>query len=292
MKNNKIFLFIKGFAIYYIAFILIIFAFPKFYNGQFQIYNFSGYLPLNSISPFTHAWSFFGRSYNYNLFLGIIEFLTAILILFNRTRLIGLLIAFGLFLNILIIDIEFEVVDALTHVIIEFILVTLLLFPYIKDLKKFFWNMKGRFTNNESNLSNFTSIYFPLIFITFLSIALLFESKYFIKEQNKNIAKFEINDIKISNISLKISKGEFTPKPMLFLEFGNTFILSINNKTLWGTYQLNDNKIELVFDKSFGNLKKIEGIINKNKTFIKGLTNNKEEIFIDLKKDYSKLYKK
>ena len=99
----------KFIGVYFIAFVLIAFAVSKFFNAQFQIYNYSGYMPLNEISPFTHAWSFFGRSYYYNLFLGVAEFLAAVFIVFGRTRLIGLLMALGIYVNILIIDIEFDV---------------------------------------------------------------------------------------------------------------------------------------------------------------------------------------
>ena len=129
---------------YFISLVLIAFAVSKFFDAQFQIYHHAGHMPLNDISPMTHAWSFFGRSYPYNLFLGIVEFLAGVFILFRRTRLLGLLIALGIYSNILIIDIEFQVYDALTHVVVEFFVVLLLLLPYVKDLATFFWRNMGR----------------------------------------------------------------------------------------------------------------------------------------------------
>ncbi len=52
--------------------------------------------------------SFFGRSYAYNIFIGLTELAVGVLVVFKRTRLIALLISLGVCLNIFIINFEFD----------------------------------------------------------------------------------------------------------------------------------------------------------------------------------------
>jgi len=131
-------------GIYLVSFVMLSFGIAKFMGTQFVVWNYAQYTPLIELPPFWHAWSFFGRSYAYNFFIGLSEVAVAVLILFKRTRLVGLLLAAGIYTNIIIMDVEFEVEHALLHASIEFIIVLLLLIPYLPDLKKFFWNMGGK----------------------------------------------------------------------------------------------------------------------------------------------------
>src|SRR5699024_9129071 len=96
-------------CIYYLSATMICFAISKFLYMQFRVLHWESYVPLVEVSKLQHMWSFFGRSYNYNLFIGIAEFLIGVLIVFKRTRLIALLLLFGLSLNILILNIEFDI---------------------------------------------------------------------------------------------------------------------------------------------------------------------------------------
>ncbi|HZI69064.1 MAG TPA: hypothetical protein VFD44_05115, partial [Hanamia sp.] len=125
---------IKYLAIYFVSFVLLSFAVSKFLGAQFQVYNYAEYTPLKELPRFWHAWSFFGRSYAYNVFIGITELTAGILILFDRTRLAGLLLAVGIYVNIIFIDVEFEVNNAIVHSTVEFIIICFLLLPYLPDL--------------------------------------------------------------------------------------------------------------------------------------------------------------
>jgi hypothetical protein len=161
---------LKYLGIYFVSFVLIMFATTKFCDTQFEIKNVIKFTELRDLSPMAHAWSFFGRSYAYQLFLGIAELAAGILILFNRTRLIGLLLAFGIYVNIVIINFEFEVKDAILHSSIEFVIVILLLIPYAKDLKAFFWNMGGRFSQQTITSSKLKTFFIPMAFATLATL--------------------------------------------------------------------------------------------------------------------------
>jgi uncharacterized membrane protein YphA (DoxX/SURF4 family) len=269
-------------GVYFISLVLISFGFSKFYNGQFQIYQHTGYMPLNKISRFTHAWSFFGRSYVYNLFLGIIEVSAGIMILFRRTRLMALLIALALLINILIIDLEFDVKNAVGHVVIELLIVLLLLWPYAKELKSFFWDRQGRWEMTTRS-QRFFNQGLPWIFIGLLLTALTVEAKYFLDEQKRTLSQYTLRSIEIQNDTLPLSAGKYTPEPMLFFEFGNTCIFSINDTTLWGDYQLRGDSVFIILDKHLADQKKIRASFNPSRKSLNGLTDQGKSIRIQMK---------
>lgn len=265
-------------GIYFVSLVMIAFAVSKFFNAQFQIYNYSGYIPLKDLSLFTHAWSFFGRSYNYNLFIGIVEFFAGASILFTRTRLIGLLTAFILYVNILIIDIEFHVADALDHVIVEFIIVILLLLPYTKDLKHYFWNLAGKFTQPSSPSKRLLSTYLPMAFLLLTTAGFCWEMSSALKGQDQIIGDYSVKTLIVENDTISLRGGKNTKDPRLFFEFGNTFILSINDSAYWGDYHVKGDNIEMIFDKELYHFKNINARFNEAQDVITGQTNNNQSI--------------
>ena len=64
-------------------------------------------IPLGQVSDFDLAWVFMGRSYGYMLFIGLAEVLGAILLLSNKTKLIGTLVLIPIMVNVIVFDIFF-----------------------------------------------------------------------------------------------------------------------------------------------------------------------------------------
>jgi hypothetical protein len=80
--------------------ILNIYALSKLLGGQFYM---KGKLPaeianttLGEASGFSLAWTFMGHSYFYIMFVGIAQLIGAWFLLWNKTKLIGVLILFFL----------------------------------------------------------------------------------------------------------------------------------------------------------------------------------------------------
>jgi len=63
--------------------------------------------PLKNVNTFYVAWYLYGQSYFFNIVTGILEIIAAILLLFNRTVLIGALMVLAVLGNIFIIDVSF-----------------------------------------------------------------------------------------------------------------------------------------------------------------------------------------
>lgn len=71
---------------------------------QLQVGAYYYTLPLGEISPKILTWSFLGYSAWFQTFLGLAEFIPAVLILFRRTRLLGSLLMFPVLLNVVLIN--------------------------------------------------------------------------------------------------------------------------------------------------------------------------------------------
>ena len=101
-------------------------------NGQ-QFYR-KGHLPpeiaqqsLGDVSSFDLAWTFFGHSTTYILFNGMTQLLGAWLLLWNRTKMIGIAILIPVMLNIVVVDAVFEVPGAIVSAAIYLGLLLLVL---------------------------------------------------------------------------------------------------------------------------------------------------------------------
>jgi len=85
-------------------------------------------MPISMTSDFDLAWVFMGRSFGYMLFIGIAEILGAVLLLFNRTKLIGTLILIPIMVNVIVFDIFFlDEYGALASAIIYFLMLCVIL---------------------------------------------------------------------------------------------------------------------------------------------------------------------
>lgn len=272
---------------------MICFAIPKILFMQFRVLHWESYVPLVEVSKYHHMLSFFGRSFNYNLFIGITEFFIGGLILFKRTRLIALLLALGLCINILILNIEFDIYFAISHITEDLIITIILLSGYRNDLYKFFIKLGGKLDGSIIRpKSGFTKL-FPYAFLITLSVSYFIfsfytKSKYLVDENV--VGSYNIKTIKVNDSTVELNKGNIGKYPMMFIEHNNQFVLSIEDTLHMGRYLLDNKKITIYLDNptKFG-MKSLVGAI-KNDT-ISGRMDEKHslEIFyerIDASKDY------
>lgn len=272
--TTKIISLLKYPGLYFVSFMLIIFAVSKFMGAQFRVQNFAKYTALGDLSDMDLAWGFFERSYNYNLFIGIIEMLAAILILFKRTRLVGLLLAAGIYTNVVLMDYEFGVKDALGHALLEYLIVIILLIPYLKDLKKFFWNMGGKLTGYMTQSNKILSIYLPIAFILLSATYGFISIKEVLASEDKIIGSYHVTKFTLNDEDIDLTKGKYTREPMLFFEFANEFVLSINDDIFYGNYEKKSDSIFIKLNKRFENSDSFKAKIDKDERILDGMTNN------------------
>lgn len=66
-------------------------------------------LPLAEVGGFDLAWTFFGYSFGYIVFIGGSQLLGSLLLLFERTKILGAAILVPILLNIIIVDYFYEI---------------------------------------------------------------------------------------------------------------------------------------------------------------------------------------
>lgn len=98
-------------ARWYVFIFLNVYGIGKILGGQFYR---RGHLPpdvaqtlLGEAGPFELAWTFMGYSFAYILFIGLAEILGAWLLLWERTKLLGVAILLPIMVNILVFDVVF-----------------------------------------------------------------------------------------------------------------------------------------------------------------------------------------
>lgn len=132
----------RVFISYYLAFQLFKYGFNKVFKLQF-------YLPepnilysnVGSLGRDILYWSVMGASYSYTVFAGILELIPAFMLLFRRTRLLGALTAFAVLVNVVMINVSFDIsVKILSSFLL--LLSVVIILPDIPNLYRFFFLQK------------------------------------------------------------------------------------------------------------------------------------------------------
>ena len=118
---------------WYVFIFLNLYGIGKIMGGQFYR---RGHLPeevanttIGNASAYELAWSFMGYSFYYILFIGVAQIIGAWLLLWNRTKILGVTILFPIMVNIVVFDIIFlDVKDALVNAIIYLFMLIYILF--------------------------------------------------------------------------------------------------------------------------------------------------------------------
>lgn len=113
-KNNprkeKAYTAIRLLLCYYLSWQLLRYGFDKVFKAQFYLPEPNIlYTPLGQVSKDLLFWSAMGTSRWYSVFGGVAEITAAVLLLFQRTRIIGSLLSFGILLQVVAINFGFDI---------------------------------------------------------------------------------------------------------------------------------------------------------------------------------------
>ncbi len=237
-KTDKLVYTSRIFSCYYIAFILLEYGFNKVFKAQFYLPEPNIlYTPFGNLTKDILYWSTLGTSHSYSLFMGIIEVLVAILILFKPTRILGLLMTIAIFINVVLINFGFDISVKTFSIFLLFASI-FAVFPYLKILINFliFHNTEQLFINNQTIISNTfikTWIKFSVIGLFFIQILY----PYF-KSQNFNDDTFKrpflhgaYQVTQIINEKDTLKKSDF-PIKNIFIHKKNYIIFQSNNNEM------------------------------------------------------------
>ena len=151
---------IKLIIIYYLASRFFVYGFDKVVKSQFFLPEPNTlYTPVGLLSKDILYWTSMGASYWYNVLTGCLEILPAVLLLFNRTRTAGLLILLFVTVNVLFINIGFDISVKLYSLFLLY-LILLLLAPNFRSIISF---LSGKTAILNPTEKTFSFIYKPFI---------------------------------------------------------------------------------------------------------------------------------
>jgi len=106
LDKNKIFDILILSSRVLLSWTLLYYGYGKISGIQFGISQKEMLLPLKDVGLFRLSWFLFDHQ-PYKIFIGISQIISGLLILYNRTLIIGIFISIPIFLNILVFDITF-----------------------------------------------------------------------------------------------------------------------------------------------------------------------------------------
>ncbi len=131
-KLNRWFLL---FLTYYLAYYMFVYGIIKLFYLQFGPPNLERlFQTLGQISPMRLLWTFMGFSGPYTMFSGACETMAGLFLVFRRTRTLGGLVAFGVMLNVFLLNMSYDVPVKL----FSFQLMIMGLFIALQDSRRLF----------------------------------------------------------------------------------------------------------------------------------------------------------
>ncbi len=170
-NNPATLAFWQGLIRYGVAFDLAEFGWAKIFHRQLVMPMSKLDLPYNSFSPSDLFWYFFSHSYLFGCIIAALQIAGAMLLLFHRTRLVGVFILLPVLANILLMDIFYQIGSSV--VVDACILMAGILYflaMEFKRLKEFFFSATNRlpelrFSKYLKWIIRLSIIYIPLLLI-------------------------------------------------------------------------------------------------------------------------------
>ena len=160
---------------YGIAFDLAAFGVQKFFGFQFYAPMAMMDEPFMEISKRWLLWAYFGRSVGFISVIAVSQIIGSFMLLFNRTRLLAVIVLIPIMLNIILLDFFYDIeLGVLVHALILFAgLIYLLLLDYTR-LVDFFLKQDPQETIHASNVIKFfgriSIIVVPLLLIAIIGV--------------------------------------------------------------------------------------------------------------------------
>jgi hypothetical protein len=130
LYRDKVFSIIYQIILFYLCLQLLKYGADKIFKNQFYLPEPNTlFTPVGFVEKDLLYWSTMGASYGYNIFLGTLEMLAAVLVFVKRTRLAGLLLSLGILLNIVAVNFCFDISVKLFSLFLLYLNLYLLL-PY------------------------------------------------------------------------------------------------------------------------------------------------------------------
>ncbi|SDH36794.1 hypothetical protein [Chitinophaga filiformis] len=234
----------QGLIRYGVAFDLASFGWEKICHLQLVMPISKVDLPYSSFSPSDLFWNFYSHSYLFACIIAGLQITGAMLLLFRRTRLVGVFVLIPLLANILLMDIFYEIGQSVVvHASIMLLGTLYFLFIEFNRLKEFFFIAKDQLPALTLSKYLKLGIRLSVIYIPLLLIAL--HNK---PDRNPQLTgKYEVKQLQINQQMRYKSDCADSVLTVVYLDVRNGCVFEFNTpQKRWnGTYTLANNHMEI-----------------------------------------------
>lgn len=254
MNWKKTHLYLHTFCRYFLATMILSYAFAKILGTQFTTQPSIDDQPIGSLSGFNLTWYYYGYSFWYGIFIAVSQIASSLLLFFRKTTRIGVILFLSFMVNILLVDYAYDIDGAKGMATIMTLMAFFIFFSEFPLFIKYFFIEPPLFQNTEqanwfTKLTKLKWIYIPLVFIVLFFGLSTLKDKYM--GMNEFYGTWENIDktAKFKNFNFEAA-NTFQIKGVYNLD-------QIEN----GTYSFTDTRITL---KAF--TKEYEGFLKRDKT--------------------------
>jgi hypothetical protein len=234
----------QGLIRYAVAFDLAEFGWAKICHLQLVMPMSKLDLPYRSFSPSDLFWYFFSHSYLFGCIIAGLQIVGAMLLLFHRTRLVGVFVLLPVLANILLMDIFYQIgVSVVIHASIMMLGALYFLFIEFDRLKEFFFAAKDQLP--ALNLSKYLKI---AIRLSIIYIPLLFIAMHGKTDKYPQLTgKYEVKQLKMGQQILNRTGCADSILTVVYFDIKNGCVFEFNTpQKRWnGTYKLENNHLEI-----------------------------------------------
>ena len=188
MDLKKAHLYLYTFCRYFLATMIISYAFAKIFETQFtsqpNVYD----KPIGSLNGFQLTWYYYGYSYWYGLVIAITQIISSLLLFFRKTTRIGIILFLTFMINILLMDFAYDIQGAKGMALTLTLMALFVLLSDYKALLKYFVQEPPLFQDSDrsmrmNKMSKIKFIYIPVVFIGFFVLISTLKNKYMGKNE-------------------------------------------------------------------------------------------------------------
>ncbi|WP_430401215.1 hypothetical protein [Flavobacterium sp.] len=125
-------------ARYFLASIILMYAVAKIMGTQFSSSPSIWDKTVGELSGFELTWFFYGYSFWYGVFIASSQIIAAFLLFFRKTTRLGIVLYLSIMINILVLDLTYEIDGAIGMAITLTIIALFVFFAEFKSFYKFF----------------------------------------------------------------------------------------------------------------------------------------------------------
>ncbi len=177
LKKNHLYL---GIVRYSLGIIMLTYSLTKILKTQFALPGFvwTETQTLETIASKQLAWVFLGYSTWFQVLLGLLEFLPAILIFFRRTTLIGAILMLPVTLNVALINYALDLWDETKLLSLMLLFLNLLIFAFEwRRVKSIFLTVIGKALTIKFQITELIVNVAVIVIVSYISLQQLFEYK-------------------------------------------------------------------------------------------------------------------